>query len=155
MSEEKSEKVSISVESKEANLINEDDDNKDKSLEKKEDKVKLTPEELSEEDQILKDGLELAVIRLEEDDTSLHRQALDHLITEIRSSTSSMTAVPKPLKFLRPHYEKLKSIYAAWPITHELKKKLSDVLSVLAMTMAEAGSRESLRYKLKGNILYL
>lgn len=26
-----------------------------------------------------------------------------------------MTAVPKPLKFLRPHYEKLEKAYASWP----------------------------------------
>lgn len=108
------------------------------------------PEELSEEDQALKDGLELAVLRLEEDDTSLHRQALEHLVTEIRTSTSSMTAVPKPLKFLRPHYSRLKAIHQQWPLSHELKRKLSDVLSVLAMTMADKGSRESLKYKLQG-----
>lgn len=26
-----------------------------------------------------------------------------------------MTAVPKPLKFLRPHYEKLEKAYESWP----------------------------------------
>ena len=26
-----------------------------------------------------------------------------------------MTAVPKPLKFLRPHYENLEKAYASWP----------------------------------------
>lgn len=117
--------------------------------ENKVDKSKA-PEELSEEDQALKDGLELAVLRLEEDDSSLHRQALEHLVTEIRTSTSSMTAVPKPLKFLRPHYGRLKAIHQLWPMTHELKRKLSDVLSVLAMTMADKGTRESLKYKLQG-----
>lgn len=30
---------------------------------------------------------------------------------EIRTSTSSMTSVPKPLKFLRPHYGTLKTYY--------------------------------------------
>lgn len=30
---------------------------------------------------------------------------------EIRTSTSSMTSVPKPLKFLRPHYGTLKAFY--------------------------------------------
>ena len=30
---------------------------------------------------------------------------------EIRTSTSSMTSVPKPLKFLRPHYGTLKAYY--------------------------------------------
>jgi 26S proteasome regulatory subunit N1 len=91
---------------------------------------------LSEEDRALKEGLELAVTRLQDSDAGLHKPALDHLINEIRSSTSSMTAVPKPLKFLRPHYDTLKIIYNEWPSEHELKKSLADVLSVLAMTMA-------------------
>ena len=32
----------------------------------------------------------------------------------IKTSTSSMTAVPKPLKFLRPHYASLEKQYEAW-----------------------------------------
>jgi 26S proteasome regulatory subunit N1 len=114
----------------------------------KDDKNK--PEELSEEDQELKEGLELAVVRLQEDDDSLHKPALDHLVNEIKSSTSSMTSVPKPLKFLRPHYESLKTVYESWPITHSMKKMMADVMSVLAMTMATPGSREMLKFKLQG-----
>lgn len=34
-----------------------------------------------------------------------------HCRQEIRTSTSSMTSVPKPLKFLRPHYGTLKAHY--------------------------------------------
>ncbi len=108
------------------------------------------PEELSEDDLALKEGLELAVTRLKEDDDSLHRPALDHLANEIKSSTSSMTSVPKPLKFLRPHYETLKTVYESWPITHSMKRQMADVMSVLAMTMAAPGSRESLKFKLAG-----
>lgn len=47
----------------------------------------------------------------QEKDTSLYRPALEELRRQIRSSTASMTSVPKPLKFLRPHYGKLKEIY--------------------------------------------
>ncbi len=115
---------------------------------KKDDKK---PEELSEEDQALKEGLELAVLRLQDEDDSLHKPALDHLIQEIRSSTSSMTSVPKPLKFLRPHYATLKGIYESWPISHSMKRQMADVMSVLAMTMADHGSREMLKFKLQGN----
>uniref|UniRef100_A0A7S3HCL3 26S proteasome non-ATPase regulatory subunit 2 n=1 Tax=Spumella elongata TaxID=89044 RepID=A0A7S3HCL3_9STRA len=118
--------------------------------EKKKGTDKPVPEELSEEDKALKEGLELAVTRLREDDTSLHKQALDHLINEIKSSTSSMTSVPKPLKFLRSHYGTLKSVYESWPLMHSLKRLMADVLSVLGMTMAEPGSRECLRFKLQG-----
>lgn len=48
---------------------------------------------------------------LQEKDTALYRPALEELRRLIRSSTTSMTSVPKPLKFLRPHYGKLKEIY--------------------------------------------
>lgn len=140
------------TEGDESVLVPVDASKKEDAPEKKE-KGEVKPgEELSEEDQALKDGLELSLVRLEDpDDTSLHRQAIDFLINEIRTSTSSMTAVPKPLKFLRPHYERIKTIYQAWvSISHELSRKLSDVLSVLAMTMSEKGSREVLKFKLSG-----
>jgi 26S proteasome regulatory subunit N1 len=32
--------------------------------------------------------------------------------TLIRASTTSMTSVPKPLKFMRAHYSKMKEIFA-------------------------------------------
>ncbi|CAN0042257.1 unnamed protein product, partial [Ectocarpus fasciculatus] len=68
----------------------------------------LEPEELSEEDKALKEGLELAVTRVDDKEPGIVRNALKHLSSEIRSATTSMTSVPKPLKFLRPHYAQLK-----------------------------------------------
>ena len=41
----------------------------------------------------------------------MYKAALESLRTQIKSSTTSMTSVPKPLKFLRPHYESLKEVY--------------------------------------------
>lgn len=108
-------------------------------------------EELSEEDTALKEGLELAVARLQDESEHVVHQALDHLINEIRSSTSSMTSVPKPLKFLRPHYAALKSTFET--LSPDVGKKMADILSVLAMTMSEPGSRECLNYKLKGTTI--
>ena len=141
-SKEKDEKDAITVDS--LTLEEQEKQKKDKKEEEKKEN------ELSEEDKALKEGLELAVTRMQDEDESLHRPALEHLVNEIRSSTSSMTSVPKPLKFLRPHYETMKIVYNSWSSKHEMKLKLADVLSVLAMTMAEAGSRECLKYKLKG-----
>ncbi|XP_030936235.1 26S proteasome non-ATPase regulatory subunit 2 homolog A-like [Quercus lobata] len=69
---------------------------------------------------------------------------------EIRTSTSSMTSVPKPLKFLRPHYGTLKAFYETMG-NSELKKYLADILSVLALTMSAEGERESLKYRLEGS----
>ncbi|KAK9447060.1 armadillo-type protein [Limtongia smithiae] len=113
------------------------------AADKKDDKA---DEELSEEDQQLKAELEMLVERLMESDSSLYKPALDALKNFIRTSTSSMTAVPKPLKFLRPHYTKLTALYDTWP--EDLKAELADVLSVLGMTYADTDRRDSLHYRL-------
>lgn len=112
-------------------------------------------EELSEEDQKLKDDLELLVERLNEPNQS-HEAYNGYLATmknSIKDSTTSMTAVPKPLKFLRPHYPLLTELYDKWAaegslIAKDLVIQLSDVLSVLAMTYSDAGKRDSLKYRL-------
>ncbi|CAB4432969.1 unnamed protein product [Rhizophagus irregularis] len=106
-------------------------------------------EELSEEDLQLKNELEMLVERLKEGDVNLHRPALESLRTLIRTSTSSMTSVPKPLKFLRSHYVTITEIYQNWP-PGDNKLFLADILSVLAMTYDE-GKRESLKYRLQGS----
>jgi len=77
--------------------------------------AELPKEELSEEDQKLKDELDMLVERLSESDSSLYKPALEAIKDSIKTATSSMTAVPKPLKFLRPHYEKLEKTYESWP----------------------------------------
>ncbi|KAH8913357.1 hypothetical protein BT69DRAFT_1314892 [Atractiella rhizophila] len=66
-----------------------------------------------------------------------------------------MTSVPKPLKFLRPHYPSLQSVYNSWPssstpVPNADKNLLADILSVLAMTYSDEGRRETLKYRLKG-----
>ncbi|KAM0748773.1 26S proteasome regulatory complex, non-ATPase subcomplex, Rpn1 subunit [Meredithblackwellia eburnea MCA 4105] len=136
-------------------------------------------DELSEEDAQLKGELEMLVERLKEPDTNLYRPALETLRTLIRTSTSSMTSVPKPLKFLRPHYEELAKLQASWPdspstatsllqtVTSAVglstpassddkaanistKSLFADILSVLAMTYSDTGKRETLKYRLVG-----
>ncbi|KAF8324345.1 26S proteasome regulatory complex non-ATPase subcomplex Rpn1 subunit [Cantharellus anzutake] len=104
-------------------------------------------EELSEEDQQLKNELEMLAERLGEPDTTLYRPALETLRTLIRTSTSSMTSVPKPLKFLRPHYPTLESIYEKWPPSED-KSLFADILGVLAMTYSDTRPRETLKYRL-------
>uniref|UniRef100_A0A669Q1P6 26S proteasome non-ATPase regulatory subunit 2 n=1 Tax=Phasianus colchicus TaxID=9054 RepID=A0A669Q1P6_PHACC len=96
----------------------------------------------------MQDELEMLVERLGEKDTSLYRPALEELRRQIRSSTTSMTSVPKPLKFLRPHYGKLKEIYENMA-PGENKRFAADIISVLAMTMS--GERECLKYRLVGS----
>lgn len=65
----------------------------------------------------------------------------------IKTSTSSMTAVPKPLKFLRPHYETLTKLHDAWPASDD-KTSLADVLSVIGMTYSDEDRQDTLKYRL-------
>ncbi|KAI9178285.1 hypothetical protein LWI28_024735 [Acer negundo] len=107
-------------------------------------------EDLSEEDLALKQQLELYVERVQDTDPGLQKAALESMRQEIRTSTSSMTSVPKPLKFLRPHYGTLKAYYEIMGES-DLKKYLADILSVLALTMSAEGERESLKFRLLGS----
>ena len=74
----------------------------------------LAVEELNEEDAALKEKLELCVERLSDSDGGLRQTALDMIKTEVAGATSSMTSVPKPLKFLTPLYKKLTETYEAY-----------------------------------------
>ncbi|KAI0184427.1 armadillo-type protein [Xylaria flabelliformis] len=113
---------------------------------KGDDKIDVA-EELSEEDQQLKSELDMLVERLTESDASLYKPALEAMKTSIKTSTSSMTAVPKPLKFLRPHYETLTKLYEDWP-QGENKASLADVLSVIGMTFSDEERQDTLKYRL-------
>lgn len=59
-----------------------------------------------------------------------------------------MTAVPKPLKFLRPHYESLEKAYASWPEGAN-KQSFADMLSVLGMTYSDEDRLDCLKYRLQ------
>ena len=112
-------------------------------------KTKKTDEEeqLSEEDAKLKEDLELLVERLKEDNASLYEPSLEKLKSFIQNSTSSMTAVPKPLKFLRPEYPSLCAVHDKWT-DKKAKSALAGILSVLSMTYSDNGKHDSLRYRL-------
>ncbi|GLC40481.1 hypothetical protein PLESTB_000708900 [Pleodorina starrii] len=106
--------------------------------------------ELSEEDLALKNNLDLTVERLGDADPGVVKLALTTMISEIRSATASMTSVPKPLKFLRPHYDALKSRFESMPAEPaENRAMLADVISILATTKELA--REVLKYRLVGS----
>lgn len=114
-------------------------------------KKKDEADDLSPEDAKLKADLDMLAERALDADAGVQKAALDAMINEVRSSTSSMTSVPKPLKFLRPHYAVLKGAFETTPNTAN-KTRMADVLSVLAMTMGGEGERESLKFKLLGSI---
>eukprot|EP00978_Attheya_sp_CCMP212_P001402 scaffold2957_cov55-Attheya_sp.AAC.1 len=124
-------------------------------------KGEVEPDAMSEEDQELKDRLDTCVSTLLNSENeasvtvSIRLKALDVIVSELRSATSSMTSVPKPLKFLRPHFDVLKKYFATIVKADatdsemlSLRARLADVLSVLAMTMGKHEDRESLHFKL-------
>ena len=84
---------------------------------------------------------------MQEPDTGLYIPALNAIKDSIKTSTSSMTAVPKPLKFLRPHYDDLCQIYEQWPSGKE-KDSFADVLSVLGMTQGNEEKLDTLKFRL-------
>ena len=119
-----------------------------------------SPEDLkdamSEEDKELKERLETCVSTVLNEHNeaavtvALRLNALQVIVQELRTATSSMTSVPKPLKFLRPHFARLQELHTQMQ-THSitptiprdlmtLRARLSDVLSVLAMTMGKPGT---------------
>ncbi|XP_033638428.1 26S proteasome non-ATPase regulatory subunit 2-like [Asterias rubens] len=104
--------------------------------------------DLSEEDKQLQEELTMLVERLTEKDTTLYKPALEQLRQMIRASTSSMTSVPKPLKFLRKHYGTIKEVYEKMKRT-ENKTFCADIISVLGMTMSD--NRDCLNYRLLGS----
>eukprot|EP00891_Asterochloris_glomerata_P006079 jgi/Astpho2/6079/e_gw1.00084.7.1_t len=131
------------------------DQQKDKGKQQKPNKVQKGAQgdkeaELSEEDLAVKQNLELMVERIKDVDTGVQKMALETVSKEIREATTSMTSVPKPLKFLRAHYEGLKTQYSSLPASNANRPALADVLSVLAITSGKEGERESLHYRLKG-----
>lgn len=136
------------------------DDAKVKKGKKGTDEKEDAADAMSEEDQELKDRLETCVstvLNVANEDAvtvPLRLKALDVIVTELRSATSSMTSVPKPLKFLRPHFDDIKKLHGSIADSDGemlgLRARLADVLAVLAMTMGKHEERESLKFKLSG-----
>ncbi|GJJ69799.1 26S proteasome regulatory subunit N1 [Entomortierella parvispora] len=123
----------------------------DKPLKKTPKELKDAPikDELSEEDQELKTQLEMLIERLKESDAKLYNPTLETLRTLILTSTSSMTSVPKPLKFLRPLYPDMITIHESWPENND-KKFLADILSILSMTFDD-DKLDTLKYRQLGS----
>jgi len=132
---------------------------KKKESDEKNKKEEKEDDALSEEDQQLKDRLDSCVATLINENKEaavtigIRQNALDIIVTELRTATSSMTSVPKPLKFLRPHFAVIKKLHLDFTSDEENESieflaRVADVLAVLAMTMGKPEERESLKYKL-------
>jgi len=136
------------------------DPKKDKKKQKDKQQQPDKEESMSEEDKELKERLETCVSTVtnqnQEADVTIpiRLKALDVIVNELRTATASMTSVPKPLKFLRPHFGSLKTLYLSLEVSTddslEFRARLADVVAVLAMTMSKPEDRESLKFKLLG-----
>jgi 26S proteasome regulatory subunit N1 len=154
--EEKAVKISVSTEKDDSDK---DDPVKDEpKIDETKNGKKNKPDDdtptMSEEDQELKERLETCVstlVNAENEDAvtiPIRLKALEVIVTELRTATASMTSVPKPLKFLRPHFTELKDFHTSLsedvPVATDndkilLRARVSDILSVLAMTMGNQG----------------
>jgi len=123
-------------------------DKDDKNKAKKKDKEKK--DDISEEDKKLIEDIQVLVDRVCENDDGLRLKALGEIEEKLTTAQSSMTSVPKPLKFLRPHYVRLQEHYNKMTIIPS-KAFLADILSVLAATIVpkDGAVRESLHYRLE------
>ncbi|XP_055637853.1 26S proteasome non-ATPase regulatory subunit 2 [Toxorhynchites rutilus septentrionalis] len=122
----------------------EDSPVKNKSKDLEDEKI-----ELSDEDKQLKDELTMLVERLQDSATELYHPSLETMAKLIKASTTSMTSVPKPLKFMRSHFDSMKKIHQKLVAIQKgsaSAKLAAEIISVLAMTMG--GGKECLVYRL-------
>lgn len=118
---------------------------------KKRQKMEEDPDaDLTEEELALKNKLEALVDQIASESIDAQKAALESVRNEIRSATTTMTSVPKPLKFLRSHYGRLKEAHSA-SVKPENAAELADIISILAPTCAEEGQRDTLKYRLLGS----
>ncbi|OII70984.1 26s proteasome regulatory subunit S2 [Cryptosporidium ubiquitum] len=107
--------------------------------------------DLTEEDKILKeeiDGLVEKVIS-EESGFEVSKSSLESLSSLIKTSTSGMTSVPKALKFLGIHYQRLKEFCDSQISKKSQLSELScEIISVLSTTLGDMKERKALSYRL-------
>jgi 26S proteasome regulatory subunit N1 len=89
------------------------------------------------------------VAALVDTDKDIGQNAYNMIKTELTTATTSMTSIPKPLKFLKPHYQVIKDLWNS-TTNSEFKNLLADLLAVISMIAGE-GNENSLHWVLLGN----
>jgi len=84
----------------------------------------------------LKEKLNLLVERISERDLAQRDFAIKEIAVEVKGATSSMTSVPKPLKFLSVHYKRFLEIFEL-QADGEFKTNLADLCSIIGMVASE------------------
>jgi len=87
-------------------------------------------------------------------DADLRSNAYNLVKNEITTATSSMTSIPRPLKFLRSHYANLKDYETKFEVRTELDRQfqlsLRDLLAVLVMVTPDV-TETALSWVLQGS----
>lgn len=108
-------------------------------------------EELSADDIKLKEGLEYLVEKIVSptEMATDKLRCIESLFNDIRVQTGTKTALPKQLKFLKPHYKKLREYYESLP-DEALTRRFADFMSVACITLEDNYKIDSLRFYFKG-----
>ncbi|KAJ1608575.1 proteasome regulatory subunit S2 (RPN1) [Cryptosporidium canis] len=107
--------------------------------------------DLTEEDKVLKEEIDDLVGKVlsEESGLEVSRSSLESLSSLIKTSTSGMTSVPKALKFLGIHYERLREFCDTQVSGNGQLRELScEIISVLSTTLGDMKERRALSYRL-------
>ncbi|XKL63369.1 hypothetical protein PGB90_005733 [Kerria lacca] len=111
--------------------------------------AKSTENNQSEEEKRLQEELNLLVEKILGNESELYLLALENLRDLIRTSTTSMTSVPMPLKFLHDHYGSLKD--ACSKMKGSARDLCCSIVSVLAMGQSQTSELDCLKYCLLSN----
>lgn len=136
--------------------LNNNPENKDdgKDNEYKDNKlIEKKEPQLSEEEKELSKNIEDMITGLLDSDTEIKKNAYNLLKKEITTSTGSMTSIPKPLKFCRIHYTKVKEVYLKEKTEHpnsDAQRILGDFLCILVLVTDTTDT--SLQYILENNL---
>jgi 26S proteasome regulatory subunit N1 len=99
--------------------------------------------ELSEEDQRIKSEVELLVTRSGDSEEGLAQIAINKICDLLQTARGSAASVPKPLKYIRPHFDTLLTNAKKSKAGSENSKKLYDILSFVSMTRQPTEEREA------------
>ncbi|KAI0982896.1 hypothetical protein GJ496_009510 [Pomphorhynchus laevis] len=137
----------MTVKQPELDNVSPDPIHDEEGLKKNHDNQTPVDDDMSEEDQQLRDEILTCVQTLQRAEKELYMAALQILADRIRDSTCSMTSVPKPLKFLKPKFNEIVEIYDNIEEDSNCKQLCAEVVSAVAMTIGFKGL--CLTYRLK------
>ncbi len=91
------------------------------------------------------------VAALLEGDKDIKLNSFNMIKSELTSSSSTMSSIPKPLKFLRLHYESIRKLYDSLEEFDTFKLIIADFLAVLSIVAANKSETDTiLSFVLRG-----